>query len=373
MRIGIPKETTQEEKRVALAPAGIDTLVKSGHTVFIESCAGVGSNFTDDEFRKAGAHIVCNAEEVFNRAEMIIKITRLTEAEAAIMQKEQIIFSFLHLCTSRKKIIEQLIRKKNTAIAFELIERDDDLPVLRSMSEIAGQLSIQVAERYLESELPVSRGILMGGIIGVAPATVVIIGAGTVGTSAARTALGCGAQVIVIDKDLSRLKKIDDYFQKRVSTVIANPYTISRGVKLADVLIGAVLIKGEKVPRIVTEDMVKTMKRGAVIVDVSIDQGGCVETSHPTSLSDPVFVKHDVIHFCVPNMPAIVSRTASYGMTNASLDYILSIADHGLSNALLGDDGLAKGVCTYNGFCSNENIAETFNLEYRRLRIFSTN
>lgn len=373
MRIGIPKEITLEEKRVAIAPAGVDALVKSGHTVFVESCAGAGSNFTDEEYRRVGAHVVYSAEEVFNRAEMITKIAPLTESEASMLQDEQILFAFLHLAIGNKKTIEHLIAKKITAIGFELIERDDDLPVLRAMSEIAGQLSIQVGERYLESKLGVSRGVLMGGITGVAPAAVVIIGAGVVGTNAARAAIGRGAQVIVLDKDLKRLKKIDDLFQKRVTTVVANPYTISRGVKFADILVGAVLMKGEKIPHVVSEEMVKTMKRGAVIVDVAIDQGGCVETSHPTSISDPVFIKHDVIHFCVPNMPALVSRTASYGLTNASMDYIINIANNGVSNALLGDEGLAKGVCTYNGFCSNEILAETFNLEYRRLRIFSTN
>lgn len=373
MRIGIPKEITLEETRVALAPAGVDALVKSGHTVFIESCAGAASNFSDEEFRKVGAHIVYSPEEVYSRAELITKIAPLTENEAMMMQEEQIVFAFLHLAVGHKKVIEHLISKKVIGIAYELIERDNDLPVLSSMSEIAGQLAIQVGERYLETRLPVSRGVLMGGITGVAPAAVVIIGAGVVGTNAARAALGRGAQVIVLDKDLGRLKKIDDMFQKRVTTVVANPYTISRGVRFADLLVGAVLIKGEKIPHVVTEDMVKTMKKGAVILDVSIDQGGCIETSHPTSLSDPVFIKHDVIHFCVPNMPALVSRTASYGLTNASLDYILNIADNGVSHALLGDEGLSKGVCTYNGFCSNEIIAEAFNLEYRRLRIFSTN
>ncbi|HEX2962342.1 MAG TPA: alanine dehydrogenase [Ignavibacteriales bacterium] len=373
MRIGIPKETILEEKRVALAPAGVDALVKSGHTVFIESCAGMGSNFSDEEYRKVGASIVYSAEEVYNRAELITKIAPLTETEASMLQEDQILFAFLHLAIGKKKILETLISKKVTSIGFELIENDENLPVLQSMSEIAGQIAIQVAERYLESTSRVSRGILLGGITGVAPAAVVILGAGVVGTNAARAALGRGAQVIILDRDLNRLKRIDNLFQKRVTTVVANPYTVSRGAKFADVLIGAVLIKGEKTPHVVSEDMVRQMKKGAVIVDVSIDQGGCIETSHPTTISDPVFVQHDVIHCCIPNLPALVSRTASYGLTNASLDYLLNIADNGLSNALLGDLGLSRGVCTYNGFCSNENIAEVFNVEYRRLHIFSKN
>lgn len=373
MRFSIPKETLYEEKRVALAPAGVDALVRAGHTVYIQSGAGEGSHFSDEEYRKTGAQIVYSAEEAFTRAEVIVKVAPLSEEESEMLQENQTLFSFLHLAVGKKKIIENLIKKKITAIGYELIEDEERLPVLHSMSEIAGQLAIQVAERQLESFSRGGRGILLGGITGVAPAAVVIIGAGVVGVTAARAALGRGAQVIVIDKDLERLRQIDINFRKKVTTVMANPYTISRGVKFADVLIGAVLIKGEKAPHIVTEEMVKTMKKGAVIVDVSIDQGGCVETSHITTLSDPVYMLHDVIHYCVPNMPAIVSRTASYGLNNASLSYIQEIAENGLSNALLGDFGLQKGVCTYNGYCCNESIANTFNVEYRRLHVFSTN
>lgn len=373
MRIGIPKETLREEKRVALAPAGINTLVKSGHTVFIETGAGLESHFTDDEYRAVGANIVYNAEEVYHRSEMIVKVAPLTEEEADMLQEEQTIFSFLYLAVGKKSIIEKLLAKKVTAIAYELIEKDEQLPVLQSMSEIAGQLAVQVGERFLGSDSKFGRGILMGGIAGVAPAAVVIIGAGVVGFNAARSAFARGAHVIVLDKDLRRLRKINDDISKSITTVAANQYTIARGVKFADLLIGAVQIKAGKTPHIVTEEMVKTMKKGAVIIDVSIDQGGCVETSRPTTISDPIFVMHNVIHYCVPNMPALVSRSASYGLTNASMEYIGEIADNGLSRALLSDAGLAKGVCTYKGFCTNENIADAFGIEYRRLHIFSTN
>lgn len=373
MRFSIPKETLYEEKRVALAPAGVDALVRAGHIVYFQSGAGEGSHFSDEEYRKIGAQIVYSADEAFARAEVIVKVAPLSEAESEMLQENQTLFSFLHLAVGKKKVIENLLKKKITAVGYELIEDEERLPVLHSMSEIAGQLAIQVAERHLESFSKGGRGILLGGITGVAPAAVVILGAGVVGISAARAALGRGAQVIVIDKDLQRLRQIDINFRKKVTTVMANPYTISRGVKFADVLIGAVLIKGEKAPNLVTEEMVKEMKKGAVIVDVSIDQGGCIETSHITTLSDPVYMLHGVIHYCVPNMPAIVSRTASYGLNNSSLDYILQIAENGLSNALLGDFGLQKGVCTYNGYCCNEAIANTYNVEYRRLHVFSTN
>jgi alanine dehydrogenase len=373
MRIGIPKETAHEEKRVALAPAGVDSLIRAGHTVYIQSGAGEGSHFSDEDFRSTGALIVYNCEEVYQRTEMVIKVAPLTEEEAMLLQENQILFSSLHLVIGKRNILDILLAKNVTAIGYELIEEGDRLPILHSMSEIAGQMAIQVAERYLESYTQAGRGILLGGITGVAPAAVVILGAGVVGTTAARTALGRGAQVIVLDKDLNRLRRIDQTFSKKVTTVVANPYTITRGVKFADVLIGAVLIKGEKTPHLVTEDMVKEMKKGAVIVDVSIDQGGCIETSRVTTLSDPVYVHHDVIHYCVPNMPALVSRTATYGLNNAAINYISSIADNGLSHALMGDQGLAKGVCTYRGYVCNEPIANSFNMEYRRLHIFSNN
>jgi alanine dehydrogenase len=373
MRIGIPKETRFEEKRVALAPAGVDTLIRGGHTVYVQTNAGETCNFTDEDYRKTGANIVYSPEEVYLRSEMIVKVAPIADEEVNLLQEDQILFSFLHLALSKKNVIESLLKKNITAIGYELIEQDDFLPVQEAMSEIAGQLSIQVAEQYLENRSEGGRGILLGGIPGVAPAAVVIIGGGVVGTAAARAALGRGAQVIVIDKDLKRLKKLDHVFGKRITTVVANPYTITRGVKFADVLIGAILIKGSKVPHIVTEDMVMKMKKGSVIVDVSIDQGGCIETSRVTSISDPVYKLHNVIHFGVPNLPALVSRTSSFGLNNATINYIMKIAEEGLSNALISDQGLSKGVCTYKGYCSNEILAGIFNIEYRRLHIFSTN
>lgn len=373
MRIGIPKETLQEEKRVGLAPAGVDALVKAGHTVFIENEAGLGSHFTNQDYESVGAKIVYSAEEVYQRSELIAKVTPLTDDVLEYIQENQIIFSFLHLAVGRKKIIDKLLEKKVTAISYELIEKNDSLPVLQSISEIAGQLAVQVGSKYLKSDVDSGRGILLGGIPGVAPAAVVILGAGVVGFNAARAAYSMGAQVIVLDKDLRRLRRIEHLLSKNITTVVANPLTLARGVKFADLFIGAIQIKGEKSPNLITENMVKSMKKGAVIVDIAIDQGGCVETSYPTTISNPTFIKHDVIHYCVPNIPALVSRTASYGLTNASIEYILNIANNGLSNAILGDVGLSNGVCTHNGTCSNEIIANTFDLEYRRLHIFSTN
>ena len=373
MRIGIPKETLREEKRVALAPAGVHALVSGGHSVFIETNAGSDSHFTDEEYRNVGAQIVYSAEEVYQRSELIAKIAPLTDEEALMLQEEQILFSFLHLAVSKKNIVDTLLTKKVTAVSYELIEKNDQYPVLQSMSEIAGQLAVQIGERYLGSDSPNGRGILMGGITGVAPAAVVILGAGVVGFNAARAAYSIGAQVIVLDNDLRRLRRIENNISKNITTVAANNYTIARGVKFADVFIGAINLKGEKIPHLVSEEMVKTMKEGSVIVDVSIDHGGCVETSRLTTYSDPVFTEHGVIHYGVPNIPALVSRTASYGLSNASIEYIQNIAENGLSNALMGDDGLQKGVCTYKGNCTNQTIAEIFNVEFRRLHIFSNN
>lgn len=373
MRIGIPKEKSLEERRVALAPAGVDSLIRNGHVVLIESGAGEGSHFSDSEYTELGAQIVHSSEEIFQQVDCVLKVNPITFDDANMMKDGQTIFSFLHLAVSDKRIIELLNQKKITAIGYELIENESGLPVLQSMSEIAGQVAVQVAERFLESSMPEARGVLLGGLTGVAPAAVVILGAGVVGTNAARAALGRGASVIVLDTDLKRLRAVDTIFQKKVTTVVANPYTIKRGVKFADVLIGAVLIKADKTPHVVTEEMVKEMKKGAVLIDCSIDQGGCVETSRPTTISDPIFVKHDVIHYCVPNMPALVARTASYGLTNAAIQYISTVANLGINEALMADQDLAKGVCTFNGFCSNEIIAEIFNLEYRRIHIFSKN
>lgn len=374
MRIGIPKEVSTEEKRVALAPAGVDALTRKGHTVYIQSGAGEGCHFSDEDYQQVGAKVVYQKDEVFHRSECILKVKFLTDEDADLLLDNQILISFLHLAVQKKSIVRKLLKKKITAIGLEIVQDiNGNFPVLTNMSEIAGQLSIQVAEELLTSKCDVGRGILMGGVPGVAPASVVIIGAGTVGKIAARSAHGMGAQVIVLDKDINRLREVDNMLHKAVTTVVANPYTISRGVKFADVLIGAVLIKSEKTPHIVTKEMVKTMKKGAVIIDVSIDQGGCIETSRPTSMASPTFIAEDVIHYCVPNMTARVARTASFSITNSSLPALIEIADNGLSNALMKDPGLVSGICTHDGYCSNETIARIHNIDYRKVHIFPKN
>jgi len=349
MRIGILKETHSEEKRVALTPGGVKSLVEHGNQVFIEKDAGLQSHFKDEEYEKVGARLAYSAEEIFNRSELITKVASFSDDEATHLNPGQIVFSFLHLFM-RKKLIDIFREKKITSIGFENVENENGgLPILSAMSEIAGQISVQIAARYLENHFDISRGTLLGGITGVAPAAVVILGAGTVGYNAARTAIGLGAHVVILDNDLQKLRIVENNLGKQVTTVVLNPYTIERAVKFADVLIGAVLIKGEITPHIVTKEMVQTMKKGAVIIDVSIDQGGCIETSRPTTISSPTYNLYDVIHYCVPNIPAMVSRTASYSLNNNIINYIVEIAKSGLDEALIKYPGLEKGICTKDG------------------------
>lgn len=367
MIIGILKEDPAREGRVALTPAGVKSLVASGNTVYVQHEAGLQTLFPDEEYRNVGAVISYTPQEIINRCEVVLKVSPPVDLELAQLNKGQALFSFLHLAVSQRKTIEALLERGATSIAFELIENaQKDLTVLQVMSEIAGQLSIHVAANHLQSKAG-GRGILLGNIPGVSPASVVILGAGTVGRTAARVALAFGADVTVLDKDLNRLRELHNSFPMKINTATTTSYNLGRAVRFADVIIGAVLLKGERTPHVITEEMVKEMKVGSVIVDVSIDQGGCVETSRPTTFEDPVFVRHGVVHYCVPNMTAGVPRTASVGLTNALLPYLLEIGTHGLSRALQLDPGLARGVCTYNGICTNEVIGKLFDVPSKRI------
>ena len=363
MIIGILKETGLLERRVALSPAGVQALVALGHTVYVERLAGAAALFSDDEYIAAGGVTAYSTEEVINRSELVLKISPLSEKELQLLSKGQAIFSFLHLAMSQRRQIEELLHREVTAIAYELIENArGELGVLQVMSEIGGQVSMHIAAHYLQGKEG-GRGILLGSIPGVPPASVVILGAGTVGRTAARIAVGMGASVTVLDKDISRLRQVEELLQWKITTATATDYNINRSVRYADAVIGAVLLKGEKAPHIVTEEMVKEMKAGSVIVDVSIDQGGCVETSRPTTLSDPVFIRHGVLHYCVPNMTASVGRTATAALTNAMVPYLLETANTGIEKSFLANPGLAKGVCTFGGRCTNSAVARIFDLE----------
>ncbi|MEX1277191.1 MAG: alanine dehydrogenase [Bacteroidota bacterium] len=367
MDIGILKEDGINERRVALSPVGVQTLIGAGNTVYIEKQAGSSAVFQDEEYRDAGALISYSAEEVINRSQMVLKVSPPTDFELSMFSPGQVMLSFLHLAVSQRRLIEILLERKVTAVSYELIENSAGvLSVLQVMSEIAGQLAIQVGAHHLQGREG-GRGILLGSIPGVPPASVVILGAGTVGKTSARVALGMGANVTVLDREVSRLRELEHLFQWRITTAMATKPNIAKAVRFADLVVGAVLLKGEKAPHLVTEEMVKDMKVGSVIVDASIDQGGCVETSRLTSIGDPVFIRHGVIHYCVPNMTASVARTATAALTNALLPYLMEITDGGLLNALRRDPGLVRGVCTYDGNCTNEAVAKVFDLKPAQL------
>jgi len=367
MNFGIVREHPARERRVALTPAGVQALVDAGQTIYVERGAGELARFADEDYLEVGAKIVYTPEEVYGRSDIVLKVSPPADEDVLRLREGSVLFSFLHMAVAPRRVVELLLERQVTTIGYELIEMDDgNLPILQAMSEIAGQMSIPIAARYLETGQD-GRGILLGGIPGVPPAAVVILGAGVVGRAAARTALGMGAQVIVLDRDLARLRRVDELLNHHVTTAAANSFNIRRGVQFADVFIGAVLIKGERAPHLVTEEMVKSMKPGAVIIDVSIDQGGCVETSHPTTLESPTFVKHGVIHYCVPNIPATVARTATYGLTNTLLPYMLEIAEKGIREALQTNQDIARGVCTYRGYCTMENIAHRFDVPHHHL------
>lgn len=363
MIIGIPKEIKPEENRVAIVPGGVETLVKRGHKVIIERNAGVGSGFTDEEYLKAGAKIVERHEDVFYEAELILKVKEPLPEEYKLLSEGKILFTYLHLAAS-EELTKSLIESKAICIGYETVQTDDGfLPLLAPMSEIAGRMAPQEGAKYLEKPFG-GRGILLGGVPGVPPANVVIIGAGNVGFNAARIAFGMGASVTVLDINPRKLRFIDDYFQGKVTTMIADEYNIRMAVEYADLLIGAVLVPGAKAPKIVTKDLLKSMKNGAVLVDVAIDQGGCAETSRPTTHSNPIYEEEGVIHYTVANMPGAVPRTATRALTLNTLSYVIEIADKGWRRAVLENKSLARGVNIVNGKVTHEEVAKAFNLPY---------
>lgn len=364
MIIGIPKEIKVQENRVGMPPAGIDALVKAGHTCFVEKSAGVGSSFEDIEYIEAGAKILDTAAEVYAASDMIVKVKEPLPQEFALLKRGQIIFTYLHLAPD-KKLTEALLEAGVIGIAYETVElANRSLPLLAPMSEVAGRMAIQVGAYLLEKSNG-GRGILLGGVSGVEPAKVVIIGGGNVGINAVKMAVGSGAQVTVLDVSGPRLAYLDDLFQGRVVTLMSNNYNIARVVKEADLVVGAVLIPGAKAPCLVTEDMVRTMNAGSVLVDVAIDQGGSIETiDRVTTLDDPCFVKHGVVHYSVANMPGAVPRTSTMALTNATLPYVIQLADLGAEQAMLKNEALKKGLNVYKGKLTLKPVAEVQQLEY---------
>ncbi len=364
MIIGIPREIKEGEKRVALTPAGVRTLTRQGHSVLVERSAGQGSGFKDEEYVQEGA-VLAEREDLFRQAELIVKVKEPLEEEWPLLTERHILFTYLHLASSEALALG-LLNRGFTGVAYETVQspRDGRLPLLTPMSEVAGRMAVQVAMRFLETDFG-GKGILLGGVPGVPPAEVVILGGGIVGFNAAKAASGLGAHVTILDVDHDRLKYLDEVLQGRITTIFSNPYTIARTVAYADVLIGGVLLAGAKAPVLVTGEMVSTMRPGAVIIDVSVDQGGCVETIRPTSHGDPAYTLHDVIHYGVPNMPGAVPRTSTYALTNATLPYISRIAEKGIKGAAQDDPGLARGINFARGVLTYPAVAEAFGRNWK--------
>ncbi len=366
MVIGVPKEIKAEENRVAIVPGGVETLSYRGHKVIIEKGGGLGSGFNDEEYIKAGAQIFQRHEDVFAEANLLLKVKEPLPEEYRLLKPGQVVFTYLHLAAS-EELTRNLLERKIVGIAYETVQTDDGfLPLLAPMSEIAGRMAPHEGAKYLE-ETHGGRGVLLGGVAGVPPANVVIIGGGTVGYNAARIAIGMGASVTVLDLNPRRLRMLDEIFQGRATTMIADNYNIRMVVGYADLLICAVLIPGAKAPKLITREMLKTMRQGAVFVDVSIDQGGCAETSRPTTHAHPIYEEEGIIHYAVTNMPGAVPRTSTRALTLNTLSYVLDIAEKGWKEAVRKNLALAKGVNLIEGTITYRAVAEAFHLSYTPL------
>jgi alanine dehydrogenase len=364
MIIGLPKEIKDNEYRVGLTPAGVKTLSDFGHTILVETRAGEGSGISDEEYVAANGRIVETADEVWQRAEMVTKVKEPVGPEYKRMREGQLLFTYLHLAPDQK-LTQAMLDRKVTGVAYETITNDEGhLPLLTPMSEVAGRMAVQVGAHYLQKPEG-GRGVLMGGVPGVLPAKVVIIGGGVVGINSIKMAVGLGANVTVLEKNLERLRYLDDIFGAKIRTLVSNPFTVKEAIEHADLVVGGVLIPGASAPMLVTRDMLKTMHKGAVIVDVAVDQGGCIETTKPTTHSDPTFYVDDVLHYCVANMPGAVPRTSTFALTNATLPFAIKLANKGFKDAIAKDKHLKAGVNTYAGHITYEAVAESQNLKYK--------
>jgi alanine dehydrogenase len=363
MIIGVPKEIKNNENRVAITSAGVRAFLQAGHKVLVQKSAGLGSGIKDEEYSRAGAAIVEKAEEVFEKADMIMKVKEPLSSEYDFLRQGQILFTYFHFASSLE-LTKAMMARRVVSIAYETVETEDGyLPLLAPMSQIAGKMAAYMAAYYLA--LPYGgRGCLMGGVPGVKPARVVVLGGGMVGSNAAKVAAGMGAEVILFDINIKKLNYLADVLPKNITLLISNQQSIEEEIQKADVVIGAVLIPGTKVPKAVTEEMVKKMKPNSVIVDVAIDQGGCVATSHPTTHSQPVYKVHNVLHYCVANMPGAFARTSTFALTNATLPYAIEIANKGYKRAIKEDKSLAKGLNIVDGKITYKPVAEAFGLKY---------
>jgi alanine dehydrogenase len=363
MIIGVPKEIKNNENRVGLTPAGVSALCKAGHTVNVQATAGIGSGFSDEEYAAAGATMLASIEEIYKIADMIIKVKEPIELEYPLIKENQLLFTYFHFA-SYEPLTNAMIERKAVCLAYETVEKKDrSLPLLVPMSEVAGRMSIQEGAKYLEKPMG-GRGILLGGVPGVKPANVLILGGGIVGTQAAKMAAGMSADVTIMDISIPRLRELDDILPKNVKTVFSNEYNVREAVKQADLVVGAVLIPGAKAPHLVTRDMLKIMKPGTVLVDVAVDQGGCIETCKPTTHEDPTYVIDGIIHYCVANMPGAVPYTSTLALTNATLPYALQLANKGWKKACADNEELRLGLNVVEGKVVYKGVSDAFNLPY---------
>jgi alanine dehydrogenase len=365
MIIGVPKEVKDHEARVGLLPSGAKALVESGHKVLAQAGAGLGSSLPDEEYREAGAEIIPTAEALWSGSDLVVKVKEPQPSEYPFLRPGLTLFTYLHLAPL-PDLTDALLQAKVNAVAYETIrEQDNSLPLLTPMSEVAGRMAVQVGAQYLEAPMG-GRGILLGGVPGVAPANVVILGGGVVGHNAAKMAVGLGAHVTIIDRNLNRLRELDDIYSSQVVTLASNIYTIRESLRLADLVIGAVLIPGASAPRLVRREMLPLMKKGAVMVDVAIDQGGCFETSHATTHTDPIYFVDGVLHYCVSNMPAAVPHTSTFALNNATFPYLLELANRGIKGA---SAALREGVNTYEGHIVYQAVAESQGKPWKSLTL----
>jgi alanine dehydrogenase len=364
MNIGVINESGKIENRAGLTPSSVSTLANRGHEVYIQAGSGLKSGYTNEEYTSLGGKIVFTKEEVFGRSDIVLNISPLNDEECSFVRESQILFGFHHLAVAKKSVLEGLLKKKATMIGYEIIQNDDEkLPFIESLSEIAGQMCLVISGHYLQSNYG-GRGVVIGGVVSVPPATAVIVGSGILAKSAIKALLGAGAHTIALGRDMEGLREIENMTSGRAVTLIASRYNLDRMIQVADILIGAILLPGEKAPQIITREMVKKMRKGSVIIDLSIDQGGCIETSRLTTLEQPTYIEEGIIHYCVPNITSAVSRTSSKVLSNLVTTYLLQIGECGLDETLKQDSALSRGTYVYHGELVRKSIAERFGLAY---------
>ena len=370
MNIGVLNESGKIENRVGLSPGGISLLVEHGHTVYVQAGAGLKAGYSNEEYSDLGAEIVFTKEEVFGRSDVVLNISPLNEEECKLVKKDQVLFGFHHLAVARKAIFEELLKKNVTIIGYEIVQDEKgDLPFIESLSEIAGQMCLAISGQYLQTSFG-GQGVILGGVVTVPPATAVVVGSGVLARSAVKSLLGAGAHTIALGSFMDRLRELEEMTSGRLITLFASQYNLARMTKIADILIGAVLRPGERAPVMITRDMVKSMKKGSLIIDLAIDQGGCVETSRLTTLEQPTYVDEGVIHYCVPNITSAVSRTSTKVLSNLVAPCLIEIGEKGIEQTLKEKRSLARGVYVYQGNISKEKIAERFGLDYKDINSF---